>query len=180
MAVIQATIKGLRPILLHNPSGMAAPSTGKKVIPSAADEAKAGCYFTSDKSSLCLPSTNLYRAIIKAAGAFKVKKSNAAPIICGAIDIDPLEIPFNTLNYSIDTRRAVVQRQGILRSRPKIKEGWELSFTLLIEEQDLAPGMFPMLRNILEEAGRRIGIGDFRLEKKGPFGKFEVTKWEVI
>jgi hypothetical protein len=40
--------------------------------------------------------------------------------------------------------------------------------------------MYPMLRNIVEEAGRRIGIGDFRLEKKGPFGKFEVTKWKVI
>jgi hypothetical protein len=93
MAVIQATIKGLRPILLHNPASMAAPSTGKTVIRGPAEEARAGCYFTSDGKSLCLPSTNLYRAIIKAAGAFKVKKSNAAPIICGAIDIDHGVLP---------------------------------------------------------------------------------------
>jgi hypothetical protein len=34
------------------------------------------------------------------------------------------------------------------------------------------------IKSILEEAGSRIGILDFRPDKLGSFGMFEVTKWE--
>jgi hypothetical protein len=72
----------------------------------------------------------------------------------------------------------VVQRQGILRSRPLLKN-WELDFDLVVNEEDVDPKFIPVLRPICEEAGRRVGLGDFRVEKNGPFGKFEVVSWEV-
>jgi hypothetical protein len=31
--------------------------------------------------------------------------------------------------------------------------------------------------DIFAEAGRRVGIGDFRPERKGPFGKFQVVEF---
>jgi len=71
-----------------------------------------------------------------------------------------------------------VQRQGILRSRPLLKD-WTLDFDLLVSEEDVSPNYFPTLRAICEDAGRRVGIGDFRIEKNGPFGKFVVESWEV-
>jgi hypothetical protein len=32
---------------------------------------------------------------------------------------------------------------------------------------------------IVEDTGRKVGIGDFRVERNGPFGKFQVTSWKV-
>jgi hypothetical protein len=36
-----------------------------------------------------------------------------------------------------------------------------------------------ILREIIDAAGKRIGLGDFRPACKGPFGKFVVTEWHV-
>jgi hypothetical protein len=35
-----------------------------------------------------------------------------------------------------------------------------------------------LFREIVDAAGKRIGLGDFRPATKGPFGKFVVTSWE--
>jgi hypothetical protein len=35
-----------------------------------------------------------------------------------------------------------------------------------------------LLREIIDAAGSRIGLGDFRPDRKGPFGKFVVVMWD--
>jgi hypothetical protein len=53
-----------------------------------------------------------------------------------------------------------------------------LTFDILVSEEDLPQKTsLEMLKAILAEAGRRIGIGDFRPQKTGPFGKFIVLEW---
>jgi hypothetical protein len=32
-------------------------------------------------------------------------------------------------------------------------------------------------RKLVDDAGKRIGLGDFRPDRKGPFGKFVVSNW---
>jgi hypothetical protein len=179
MKAIDVTIeaKGKKQLLMHNPAGMGKGRDPKGKIPSAEQEAAASCYWTSDGTSLMCPGSNILRGLIIAARAFKVGKVAVAPYVAGAIEIEPEEIPFGTKEYEIDTRRAVVQRQGIMRSRAKLTN-WSLSFTLLVADEDLPPKSYPLLRAILEELGRRIGILDYRPEKSGPFGRFAVTKWE--
>ena len=40
--------------------------------------------------------------------------------------------------------------------------------------------VFAFFRNqLLNEAGQNIGIGDFRPEKRGPFGTFRVTEFKA-
>jgi hypothetical protein len=175
MKTITVTIEGLKPILLHNPAAMASNKTGKKSIPTPEEEALASCYWDKEKTTLVFPSWNILRAFVTASRAYKDGKRSVTPFICGSVEIDPAMLPFGTRDYEIDTRRAVVQRQGILRSRARIDE-WKLSFTLLVSD-DIPQNANRMLRAIMEEAGRRIGIGDFRLERGGPFGKFAVTEW---
>ena len=178
MKTIKAKIKGVGlGILLHNPAGMGQ-SNGKKVIPTPEQEAAAGCYWTEDKMSVAIPSWNLFRALVKAAGAYKDGKVAMSRIVAGSVAVEPAMLSFGTKEYAIDTRRAVVQRQGILRSRPLLRN-WQLEFDLLVNEEDVSPKMFPTLRLICEDAGRRVGIGDFRIDKNGPFGKFVVEAWEV-
>ena len=37
-----------------------------------------------------------------------------------------------------------------------------------------------LFRQIVDDAGKRIGIGDFRPATKGPFGRFAVTVWREL
>ena len=50
-------------------------------------------------------------------------------------------------------------------------EGLEPQFDLLVSKR-MCSAAFPTLRAIVEDAGRLVGLGDFRVEKNGPFGKF--------
>jgi len=179
MRVIKAKIKGAgMGILLHNPAGMGHSNGGKKQIPTPEQEAKKGCYFMDDGETLAIPGWNLFRSIVKAAAQFKQGRISMSKIVAGGVSVEPAMLSFGTKQYAIDTRRAVVQRAGILRSRPLLKD-WSLSFDLLVSEEDVAPQAFPTLRAIVEDAGRRVGLGDFRVEKSGPFGKFTVESWEI-
>jgi len=56
-------------------------------------------------------------------------------------------------------------------TRPMFKD-WKLSFEAVVLD-DIPEEVF---RNILDEAGRYVGIGDWRPAKKGMYGKFIVTK----
>lgn len=179
MKVIKAKIQGAgMGILLHNPAGMGAGNGGKKFIPTPEVEAKAAAYYLADGETLAIPGWNLFRSLVKAAGAYKDGKTSMSRVVAGGVTVEPAMLSFGTKKYDIDTRRAVVQRQGILRSRPLLKT-WTLDFELLVNEEDVSAKAFPTLRAIVEDAGRRVGLGDFRVEKNGPFGKFTVVEWQV-
>ncbi len=90
MKTIKAKIRGVGlGILLHNPAGMGQ-SNGKKVIPTPEQEAAAGCYWTEDKTSVAIPSWNLFRALVKAAAAYKDGKTSMSRVIAGSVSAEPL------------------------------------------------------------------------------------------
>ena len=123
MKTIKAKIRGVGlGILLHNPAGMGQ-SNGKKVIPTPEQEAAAGCYWTEDKASVAIQSWNLSRALVKAAAQYKNGKTSMSRVVAASVAVEPAMLSFGTKDYGIDTRRAVVQRQGILRSRPLLRTG---------------------------------------------------------
>jgi len=178
LKLITVFIRGKTPLLMHNPAGMLLNGGGKKQIPPPEVEAAAACYWTDDKSSLAFPSIGVHRAMIQVAKSWKIGRRSLAPYVAGSIQIEPLLIPLGTTDYAIDTRRAVVQRNAVMRSRPRLNT-WGMEFTLSIDDED-----FPTqqsvndLRAVLEDAGKRIGIGDFRPQCYGPFGKFSVEHWQ--
>jgi hypothetical protein len=49
-----------------------------------------------------------------------------------------------------------------------------VEFEVGLDTVILAP---KLLREIVDAAGSRIGLGDFRPATKGPFGRFVVTSW---
>ncbi len=180
MIQYEVVITGTSPILFHNPSSMTLKkSAAKKSIPTPAVEADASAYWNRDKTTLVFPGPNLHRALVEASRGYKVGKRSIVPYVAGSVQIEEFEIPFNTTKYEIDTRRAVVQRQGIMRSRARLDK-WTLAFTLNVDSEDMEATDFGALQEILKEAGRRIGVGDFRPSKGGPFGKFVVKKFKQI
>ena len=83
----------------------------------------------------------------------------------------------NELGKSVQfTVGVVVQRARILRTRAKFDE-WAVTFTVevdpeLVDKEQLA--------SWLDIAGRRIGLGDWRPEKSGHYGRFETVSIKAI
>lgn len=71
----------------------------------------------------------------------------------------------------------VVQRSRVLRTRAKFDPPWSCRFKLETDE-DLVDEQ--RLRRWLEISGRRIGLGDWRPEKSGEYGRFMVVGLEPV
>jgi len=176
----RVTIEGIgEGMLLHNPAGMGrSDRKAKREIPTPEVEAETACYKT-DKGEIGFPAENIRCGLIRASSGWKVpgnKKLSLSPIIAGDVSIAPSMISFGTKKYEIDTRRVVIQRQGILRSRPKLPE-WKLTFTVSWEGQYLGDDFHEtVLPELLERLGKTIGIGDYRPACKGPFGRFKIVE----
>jgi hypothetical protein len=189
MKIAKFAISSNGPLLMHNPASMRASTgaieRGGKKIPLPHDEAKAGLYV--------LPSGQLYvksdwfrEAGLIAASEVKdptrkgratlTRRFSASVFLC--TDHCPLyrasdpkkPITSDDENWEIDTRRVVVQRNGILRSRPKI-DNWGCVLELEYDEDTMEP---TLIAAVLQNAGKFPGVGDYRVGKKGAFGRFSV------
>lgn len=176
----EVTIQGIEPgVLLNNPAGLAKKPGGKKVEPTPEEDAVGRLYWTDDKESIAFPGHNLHRGLIRAASGWKLptnRKVALTPFIAGDVSVTPEMIPFKTITYGIFTTRCVIRGQSILRSRPNLKV-WSLEFIVKWESQHLGKDFHEtLLPELLARLGSSIGIGDFRPEKSGRFGRFVIER----
>jgi hypothetical protein len=144
------------------------------------EQASKKLYIGNDGKPM-IPQPNLFRAIIDGGKFFKAGKSKVTTIksslIPACLEIDGVEIPLKSKDgWEIDTRAVRIPSTGgrILSHRPKFND-WELEFSAHLDEEIMSSSL---LREIIDAAGKRIGLGDFRPDCKGPFGKFVVTLWQ--
>jgi hypothetical protein len=79
----------------------------------------------------------------------------------------------DTWDY-LDRRRVTVQRNGVTRERPAFNPGWSAEVELMVTTPAyIGPRM---LHQTLSDAGRLVGVGDFR----PTFGRFSVTRFRVL
>lgn len=188
MEKLHLLLKGLTPLLMHNPAGsMSAPGESeevkKKKIPSPAEEAKASRYVTPD-GNFYIPALNVRNSILSGSKGYKIGKFSALTILSGALDFidDKFPLlrdgqPISGDDYTIDTRRVVVQRRGIMRSRAMIELPWQIE-AIFSFNPDLAN--IDQIKKVAQTAGLVCGLLDYRPEKKvglpGPYGKYEVIE----
>lgn len=79
-------------------------------------------------------------------------------------------------DFEVDSRPVTIPatKGRIMRHRPRFDQ-WGAQFEMMVNDDLLS---VEMAHQLLNEAGQSIGIGDFRPEKRGPFGTFRVTKFE--
>ena len=181
MALYRLVFIGISPLMTHNPASMQTQRRGKgKEIPSPADEAEAGTYRLED-GSCGIPGIAFRNGIVQAGSAWRQPRGRAsmAPLL-EHIDVEETLIPLcaadgsPVTSYEIDIRRAMVQRQGILRARPKFWD-WGGHYAIVYDEALISDP--EILRNIAADAGTRIGVGDFRGGgKKGSFGRHAIVE----
>ncbi len=118
------------------------------------------------------PSTWIEACLRDTAKEFKGKgRGSLKSTVLASVFVELEEIPLNKQIYDeIDRRPAVIQRQRIVKSRPRFNS-WELEFAIHFDEKRIRR---ETLKQILEEAGQTKGIGDYRPK----FGRFEVGEFE--
>lgn len=122
------------------------------------------------------PGNNIYSCIIAGGRFIKLGKSKVttrdSSLIPAGMWVQDLFCPVTPQAWEVDTRIAVNKntKAPVITHRP-LFERWSLTFTLLVDME-----MFDqrLVREILDLAGKRIGLGSFRPDRKGPFGRFVV------
>lgn len=129
-----------------------------------------------------IPQPNLFRCLIEGGRFHKIGKAQVttakASMLFSCMDIEGAEIEIkHKEDWRVDTRAVRIPSTGgrILTHRPMFDD-WALEFTVDLDETILGP---KLLRTIFDDAGKRVGLGDFRPQTKGPFGRFVVTSWEI-
>ena len=187
MKRIDVTLEGTTPLLCNRftdaaqqgaTNGNRLASIGEKGSPT--DQAQARLYPGHDGKPV-IPQPNLFRCLIDGGQFFKAGKSKVttqkSSIIPACAEIEGLEIPIQHRDpWTVDSRPVCIPSTGgrIICHRPCFHD-WRLSFTLNIDTEIIT---VKLVREILDAAGKRIGLGDFRPARKGPFGKFVVVSWK--
>lgn len=140
------------------------------------------CY-EDEEGRLYYPTTNIYACIVEAGKFFKdgkVKVTTArGSLLPAGVMIDGEITYFKTPEtWEVDSRGVVVPSTGgrIVCHRPRLDD-WCLDFTLDVDMKVFTP---KMVRDIIDDAGKKVGLGDFRPSRKGIFGRFVVTNWKEI
>jgi hypothetical protein len=169
---------------MNNPAQMINLDAGKQVvgrkhIPTADEQAKASRYLLPD-GNFYVPAVAVRNCLLNATKGILVNRRAALPFISGGVlisdEVFPLYRngkPIKGDDYSQDARRAVVQNQGITRVRCRIELPWTLK-CIFEYNPDIVD--LDVVKKVAERAGQIVGLLDYRVEKKGWFGRFEVAK----
>lgn len=187
MTTIHVTIEGKTPLLCNNftdaaqlnaTDGCRLATNGERATPR--EQAEAKLYLSHDNRPM-IPGPNLFRCLIDAGKYFKSGRSKIttqkSSLLPACVDILEIELPIEHREpWSVDTRAVRIPSTGgrILCHRPCFHD-WKLTWTLNVNRSLIG---IKLLREIVDAAGERVGLGDFRPDCKGPFGKFVVTRWE--
>ena len=186
MKTIQVEIRGITPLLIHRFSEDAEASKKTRRVEvnnrDPREEATKHAYIAKDGtfyfSSFAIPGAmGNAGASHKATGSRKSLRfvvPSAVRMTTDAVTI--LNGSGPAKNFEVDSRPVTIPatKGRIMRHRPRFDQ-WGAKFDLHINDDLLS---VEMAHQLLSEAGLSIGIGDFRPEKRGPFGTFRVTAWK--
>jgi len=180
MKTYNVTIQGTSPLLMNKPSMLIGDiSKDSKPLKDDYQAQAEDKLYKNPEGKLYQPSTHLSGALIEAGKHKKVvgKGKSTYSKICGyAVQVEPFEIEHKKQKWEVFTCLAVnPNTKGRMPlSRPLFRE-WELNFDVVFDDTEIQPSI---MKELLDIAGRIVGIGDWRPAKKGPYGKFQVTSWK--
>lgn len=180
---IRVTLKGLTPLLMNklSPESLQTKSRRKIANVDLEKQAEQSAYIdvVNGKRQLYIPNYTIYAMIVNTAKQYRARRIPLSRLLAGTIRVEPEKISLGTDKYEVDVRPVVIQKSRVLKARAKIPE-WKITFTLIYNKKFLPEGIADTLKTILEDAGVRTGLLDYRPQHMGWFGTFEVEKFEVL
>lgn len=205
MSMFKITVKGVTPLMLHAmpPEALlkllnsnAGKKKGDKDIPLSNDgtpDLRKLCerhLYTDpcNEGRLVVPANMLFGAIREAGRFHKIGKAQIstrdstilpsffAITSPNAEIVDPRTD--KPASWDVDLRRAVNEaaKVAVCAVRPRF-DHWQLSFDVDIDTNEVQD---QLVRDLIDTAGKSIGIGSFRPSKGGIYGRWTVTRWEEL
>jgi hypothetical protein len=174
------TISGIAPILFHrwDCAAVEAKSKAKKNSREKKEDNLESYVYRCADGTLGLPGMNLHMALAQAGKSKADPRSprkSAYELVKAALLVTPTVASFGATTWDYeDRRRVVVQRNGVTRVRPAMREGWTLSFEVTVVDSAYVDE--PLVYDLLATAGRYNGLGDFRPQ----FGRFNVVQFTRV
>lgn len=190
---IEVTIQGITPLLMNRfteanevavSGGTTVSFRGDKGTPREQATPKR---YADAEGRLYIPGPNIFAAIIAAGTFHKAGKSKLTTmktsLIPAGLMVDDLVCLLTDANgeplteWEVDSRSVVIPSTGgrIMAHRPRV-DTWHATFTLDVDTTMFTPNL---VRSVVDDAGKKIGLGDYRPARKGPFGRFVVCRWEI-
>jgi len=177
---IDVEIRGLTPLLMNrlNPESLKSKSRMRMEQYSTKGDAEKSAYMAviDGKRQLYIPQEALYSMIINTAKQYRVRRMALSNLLAGTMHVEPEKVPLGTDKYEVDERAVVIQNQRVLKGRAKLPK-WSAKFQLVYDSRRLPDNIEATLKEILEDAGTRMGLLDYRPQHKGWFGTFAVESF---
>lgn len=171
------TLEGTSPFLFHRWSNEAVAEKAAAAKNSAAKKAdNVDSYvYRNEAGELCVPGEYVRMSAITAAKYRQDPRSSRKSAMdlfkAGIVSLTELSSLGTTAWDYLDARRVMVQRSGVTRQRPAMNAGWRAEFRFMVNTPEYIDAR--LLHAVLCDAGRLIGIGDFR----PTFGRFLVKSF---
>ena len=187
MKTIEVKIKGRSPLIINrfkeeSELQASVKKKTKKDYGSPREQAESCAYFDKKTKKIWIPSTWVSGCLKTVASEYKLpgSRKSAKSVIGGAVFPTEEKMYFSKLlklkDIEIDSRPVVIQSARIMRHRARLEE-WEVTTVIEIDDSILPS---EDVHSMLNDAGSRAGMGDFRPQKFGPFGRFKITQWKEI
>ena len=178
--LVRARLVGTSDLLFHrwNVEGVEAKAKAAKGSKAKKSDDLESYVYRNDLGELCVPGEYVRQAIINAAkyrqDPRSPRKSAMDLFKAGVIALTPLASLGVTVWDYEHRCRVAVQRNGITRCRPAMKQSWTIEVDFLVNLPEYIPP--DALHDVTVNAGRLIGIGDFR----PTYGRFAVARFEGL
>jgi hypothetical protein len=173
--VAKVELKGISALLMHAFPMVPIEALDKKP---AEDQAEHAAYRDPQTRELYVPAIAVQRALVSAATYSKGKgRGSLQKPVAACVIVGPERLSLGTKEYVIDSRPVVIPatKGRVMRHRPRF-DAWSIRFDLEFDENLITE---TQMRRVVDDMGSRVGLLDFRPERKGPFGRCMVTSWEV-
>lgn len=189
MKTVEVTIVGTSPLLQHRFDETAEHGKSTRTVMqdhgTPREQAEKVVY--RDGIGFYFPGTWIAGALCEAGGNHKLRGSrkSAKYVVPAAVRVQDVNVPLRNgdgkalvHDYEVDSRPVTIPatKGRVMRHRPRF-DVWSATFRLVINDNLLQEAF---VQQLLTEAGEQQGIGDFRPNKRGPFGCFRVTLWRAL
>ena len=176
---VTAKIKGSSDFLFHrwNCEAVAEKAAAAKGSKAKKTDDIESYVYRNPNGELCIPGEYFRQSVVMAA---KFRQDPRSPrksafdlfkaAVCTTSDL--CSVGKTDWDY-LDKRRVAINKSGITRCRPALLTGWECHVSFVVLLPEYVPS--EVLNDVLVNAGRLIGVGDFR----PTFGRYQVIEFNV-
>jgi len=178
MKTIEVCVEGTTPLLMNRFLDRQIDTKGKKRTGAIEEfDLTDKLYLVDGKPQV--PGIYFRNSIVEAAKQFKITgkgKSTYSKLAGSTVQVKEEYVPILPGEYEAYRIAAVnpMTKGRMMVTRPRFNK-WKCRFNVELLDDALPPSV---LNDIIQQAGSYVGIGDWRPDKKGMFGKFMLTSFQ--